>query len=58
MDDLRKSTQRLYLNNFQDKSRQQTIDYILGKEKLQKLPQISSVTAEMIVNAFLTYLNT
>jgi hypothetical protein len=50
MDDLRKSTQRLYLNNFHDKARQQTIDYILGKEKHQRFPKIASVTSEMIVS--------
>lgn len=30
-DDLRKSTHRFYINNFQDKFRQRTVDFLLGK---------------------------
>jgi adenine-specific DNA methylase len=31
MDDARKTAQRLYINNFQDKSKQEVIDLLLGK---------------------------
>lgn len=49
MDDVRKTAQRFYVNNFQDKSRQDAVDVLLGKQADQERMSVFNPIAKAVL---------